>query len=182
MNINQVRANLLNLIKKEALSNQSVKLSSGRQSSYYIDCRLVTLDPAGSLAIAEIIFDMLRGEEIDAFGGPTLGADPICGSLAAVSQQKGNPIRSFIIRKEPKAHGKSKWIEGPLKTGSRVAIFDDVATSGGSLLKAIKAVEEMDCKVVRVIVLVDRGEGAGEKLAEEGYKLEAIFTKEDLGV
>jgi len=182
MNINQVRENLLNLIKKEALSNQPVKLSSGRQSSYYIDCRLVTLSPAGALAIAEILFDMLKDEEIDAFGGPTLGADPICGSLSAISQQKGKPTPSFIVRKEPKAHGKGKWIEGPLKSGSRVAIFDDVATSGGSLLKAIKAAEEMDCKVVRVIVLVDRGEGACEKLAENGHRLEAIFTKEDLGV
>lgn len=182
MNINQLRETLLTLIKKEALSHQTIKLSSGRESSYYIDCRLVTLNPVGSLAIAEILFDMLKDDEIDAFGGPTLGADPICGSLAALSQQKGKPTPSFIVRKEPKAHGKGKWIEGPLKTGSRVAIFDDVATSGGSLLKAIKAVGEMGCKVARVIVLVDREEGAKEKLAEEGHRLEAIFTKEDLGV
>ncbi|MBU4266580.1 MAG: orotate phosphoribosyltransferase [Candidatus Altiarchaeota archaeon] len=182
MNITSLRENLLNLIKKEALSKQPVKLSSGKESSYYIDCRLVTLSPAGSLAITEILFDMLKDDEIDAFGGPTLGADPICGSLAAVSQQKGKPLPSFIIRKEPKAHGKGKWIEGPLKPGTIVAIFDDVATSGGSLLKAIKAVEGMGCKVARVIVLVDRGEGAKEKLAEEGHCLEAIFTKEDLGV
>jgi len=177
MNIQKSKERLLTLIKKDALSILPVKLSSGKESNYYVDCRLITLNPAGSLLLAEILFEMLKEEQIDAFGGPTLGADPVCGALSALSQQKGRPIPCFIVRKEPKPHGKGKWIEGPLKPGSKVAIFDDVATTGNSLLKAIKAAEGEGCKVAKVIVLVDREEGAREKLAEEGYKLEAIFTK-----
>lgn len=172
---------LLNLIKKNALKFSSITLSSGKKSDWYVDLRLITLHPKSSYLIAEILFDSLKDERIDALGGLTLGADPICGAFSAFSFMKGKPISSFIVRKEPKKHGMMKLIEGPLKKKSKVAIIDDVATTGTSLLKTIETVEkEANCKVVKVFCIVDREEGAKEKLAEKGYKLESIFTKKDV--
>lgn len=174
------RTRLLELIKKEALSVKPIVLSSGKKSDYYIDCRLITLHPEGAFLIADVFFDMLEDVEFDALGGLTIGADPIAGAFAAVSFQRGRPKPTFIVRKEQKKHGTQKLIEGPLKGGSRVVIVDDVATSGGSLLSAIDAATSAGCSVAAVLVVVDRMEGAREKLAERGYRLLSIFTREDL--
>jgi len=173
---------LLELIKERALIRGEIKLSSGKTSNYYLDCRRITLDPEGAYLVAEIILGMLDEEEIDAIGGLTLGADPICGSLAAASYLSNKLIPAFIVRKELKKHGTMKSIEGNLEAGFRVAIVDDVSTSGGSLLKAIDVVEGFGCRVKRVIVVVDRGEGAREALARHGHRLEAIYSREDLGI
>lgn len=174
------RKRLLELIKQEALSIKPIILSSGKKSDYYIDCRLITMHPEGAALIADIFFDMLADKEVDALGGLTIGADPIAGAFAAISFQRNRPIPTFIVRKEQKKHGTQKLVEGPLKKGMKVAIVDDVATSGGSLLSAIFAVEEFGCKVVSVMVVVDRMEGGKEALSEKGYKLESIFSKDDL--
>lgn len=182
MEIQDKKSELLELIKKEALFKGRFVLASGKESNYYIDLRLITLNPKGSYLIAEILFDLLKDEEINSLGGLTLGADPICGALSAISYLKGKPISTFIVRKEAKIHGKRKMIEGPLKKGSKVAIIDDVATTGGSLIKAIKAVEDESCKVVKVITIVDREEGAREKLSVGGFEFVSIFNKKDLGI
>ena len=173
---------LLELIKEKALVVGEIKLASGKTSNYYIDCRKITLDPLGVYLTAEILFDKLKDDDIHALGGLTLGADPICGAFAVVSYLNNKPIQTFIVRKELKKHGTMKAIEGNLEPKSKVAIVDDVATTGGSIIKTIKAVEEQGCTVQRVIVLVDREEGAKENLAEKGYKLESIFSRKDLGV
>lgn len=173
------RERLLELIR-ENTTKSNVKLSSGRSSNYYIDCRMVTLNPEGAALVAEILFDILKDENIDAVGGLTLGADPICGAFSVISYQKGRPIPTFIVRKEKKEHGRQKRIEGNLKKGSKVAIIDDVATTGNSLLTAINAVAEEGCRVQRVIVIVDRNEGAKEKLSEKGYELESIFRADEI--
>ena len=111
-----------------------------------------------------------------------MGADPIVGAFAAISYNTSNRDKStFIIRKEPKKHGKQKWIEGPLKPNSKVVIIDDVTTTGESILNSIKVIKEnTNCQIVKIISLVDRLEGASEKLKEEGYVLESIFTRRDL--
>lgn len=176
------KSRLLELIKKEALFKGKFVLASGRESDYYIDLRLITLTPEGIYLIAEILFNLLKDDDIDFLGGPTLGADPICGAFSAISYLRGKPTPSFIVRKEEKKHGKAKEIEGPLKRGARVAIVDDVATTGGALIKALIAVKDADCEVVRIISIVDRGEGAKERLAKEGYELLPIFNKHDLGI
>ncbi|MEA3255074.1 MAG: orotate phosphoribosyltransferase [Candidatus Altiarchaeota archaeon] len=176
------KTQLLELIKREAVFKGNFVLASGKESSYYLDLRLITLNPEGAYLIAEVLFDLLTCEDVDFLGGLTLGADPICGAFSAISYLKGKPIPSFIVRKEEKKHGKTKAIEGPLRKGARVAIVDDVATSGGSLLRAINAVKEQACEIVSIIVIVDREEGAKEKLAEEGYMLLSIFNKKDLGL
>ena len=176
------RNRLLELIKKEAVFKGDYTLSSGKKSGYYIDLRLITLSPEGAYLIATILFDELKEEKIDAIGGLTLGADPIASAYAAISFMRGKPASAFIIRKEEKKHGKAKLIEGPLKKGARVVIVDDVATSGGSMVKAIDAVEKEGCKVVKVICLVDRNEGASSELAKRGYSLFALYNLNDLGV
>ncbi|MFZ2456799.1 MAG: orotate phosphoribosyltransferase [Candidatus Altiarchaeia archaeon] len=176
------RRRLLELIKKEALFKGDYTLSSGKKSGYYIDLRLITMSSEGAYLIANILFDELKEENIDAIGGLTMGADPIAAAYAAISFMRGKPSSAFIIRKEEKKHGKGKLIEGPLKKGARVVIVDDVATSGGSLIKAIEAAEKEGCTVVKVMSLVDRNEGASSELAKRGYALQPLYNLKDLGV
>lgn len=180
--VNDKRARLLALIKEKALFRGDFTLASGKKSKYYIDLRLVTLDSEGSYLIAEILYDMLKKRQIDAMGGLTMGADPICCSFAAVSYLKGRPTPAFIVRKEEKGYGKGKRIEGPLKAGSNVVIVDDVATTGGSMIKAVEAVEKEGCRVETIMCVVDRGEGAAEEITRRGYSFESIFDRSDLGL
>lgn len=176
------RTALLALLQREALSRQPVQLSSGRSSHYYIDCRRVTLTAAGAYWTARLLVPRLVAAQVAAVGGLTLGADPIVAAVAAVSFTLGQPLQAFIVRKEAKKHGQRRSIEGPdLPPGSRVAIVDDVATTGGSLLTAIRRVqEETDWQVAQVLCLVDRQEGARELLAQAGFSLEALFTAAEL--
>ena len=177
------RDRLLALLKERALGFGEVTLSSGRRSSYYVDGRLVTLSPEGAYVVGQALLDELRDEKVDAIGGPTMGADPIATAVSVLSQIEGKPISAFIVRKEPKKHGRGRWIEGPpLEPGYRAVIVDDVATTGASLVKAAAAVEETGATVVRIITLVDRGEGARETLAARGYRFTPLFTAADLGV
>jgi len=174
------RDRLYQIIKNKAILKGRFKLSSGGESEYYIDGRLITLDPEGAYLLAKIILGLLKGEKVDAIGGLTIGGDPIIASVVAISYIEGSPISGFIVRKEAKEYGTRKLIEGPsLKKGFRVVIVDDVVTTGNSIFQAIRAVEKEGCKVVRVIALVDRLEGAKERLRENGYPFTPIFTKED---
>lgn len=148
-------------------------LASGKKSNFYIDCRKVTLDHRGAKLIGQIILEMIKGLPVAAVGGLTLGADPIIGAVITL----GN-IPGFIVRKKEKAHGTQQKIEGHLQPGWRVLIVEDVATTGGSALQAIAAVEAVGAKVVKVIAVVDREEGAAEAL--KNYDFEPIIKKGDL--
>ncbi|MCL0091989.1 orotate phosphoribosyltransferase [Dehalococcoidales bacterium] len=150
-------------------------LTSGKKSSYYFDGKKLTLSPEGAYWVGKVVFDELAKTDVDAIGGLAIGADPIVTAVALVSHLEGKPISSFIVRDIPKEHGTKRKIEGYLKQGSRVAIVDDVITTGGSVSKAIEAVEAVNCKVVKVIVLVDRHEGGSDKLKEDGYDFTAIL-------
>jgi len=179
----QHKQRLLALLKKHAFKRGKFVLSSGKISNYYLDARLVTLSPEGAYLAAAIILERLKDKPIDAFGGPTLGADPVVGAVACLSHLNKMPIQTFIVRKEPKGHGRLKQIEGPeLKKKSRVVIFDDVATTGGALIEAKQALDKIGAVVERAIVIVDRKEGARENLARYNLKLESIFSIEDFGV
>ena len=178
-----LRDRLLTILRQEAYARKDVILSSGKPSHYYIDCRKVTLSAEGAFLTAKLMLAALSGSPVQAIGGLTLGADPIVAAVAALSFADHQPLQAFIVRKESKEHGQRRSIEGPtLPTGARVAIVDDVATTGGSLLKAIERVqEETDWQIVRVLCLVDRQEGAREMLAQAGYELTSLFTGEELG-
>jgi orotate phosphoribosyltransferase len=172
------RARLLKIIRERSYEERKVTLASGRMSTFYIDGKQTTLDPEGAYLVGKVFYEMIKGKA-EAIGGPTLGADPIVTAVALTSYKEGEPIAAFIIRKEPKGHGKGLWIEGDkaLKKGARVAIVEDVVTTGGSLLKAIRIAEEHSLVVVQALTLVDREEGGKEELAAEGYTLEAVFTR-----
>jgi orotate phosphoribosyltransferase len=176
-----LKKNLIELVKDKSLTTGVDRvLTSGRTSNYYIDAKMTTLDPKGALLTARLILDILKSYEIDAIGGYTLGADPIVSAVAMLSAETERPLPAFIVRKEAKKHGERKMIEGPFKKGWRVAVVDDVVTSGGSTLKACRAVEEEGGKVVLTLTLVDRLEGGRENLEEKGYEFISLLTRDDL--
>lgn len=150
-------------------------LSSQRKSNRYFEGKKVTLLPEGAYEVGKVIFDELKQIEVDAVGGLATGAYPIVTAVALVSYQEGKPIPSFIVREEPKEHGTRRKIEGHLREGSRVVIVDDVITTGGSVNKAIEVVEALNCKVVKVIVLVDRHDGGSDELRRRGYDFTAVL-------
>ncbi|MEE8470259.1 MAG: orotate phosphoribosyltransferase [Dehalococcoidia bacterium] len=172
---------LLEVFRERAVSRGEFTLSSGRRTSVYFDGRMVTLWPEGAYLIGRKIFHMLEGVEVDAVGGMTMGADPIAAAVALVSHQEGKPIPAFIVRGGVKDHGTQKRIEGPLRAGSKVAIVDDVITSGASVLRAIEAVEAEGCQVVRVVVLLDRQQGGADEIRRRGYDFAAILTADAEG-
>ena len=151
-------------------------LTSGKKSNYYIDGKKITLSPEGAYLVGKAIFDELIKTGVDAIGGVATGAYPIVTAVALVSHLEGKPIPAFIVREVPKEHGTMRKIEGHLKQGSRVAIVDDVLTTGGSVSRAIEAVEAAKCKVVKVIVLVDRHEGGSDRLKKEGYDFTTLLS------
>jgi len=180
--IEKQRARLLEILKKKAVLYGDFVLASGKRSSYYIDGRLVTLEPEGAYLTARLILDALKNEPVDAIGGPSLGADPIVGATIAASYLAGRPLLGFLVRKSEKAHGMQKRIEGPLRQGHRVAMVEDVVTTGKSVLDAIQQVEAVGAKVVKVVALIDRLKGARELFDEEGYSFSALFTREEIGI
>jgi orotate phosphoribosyltransferase len=158
-----------------ALLQGEFTLASGRKSNRYFEGKKITLQPEGAYQVGKAIFDELAESGVDAVGGLATGAYPIATAVAMVSHLEGKPVSAFVVREEQKNHGARRLIEGHLREGSRVVIVDDVITSGGSIIKAIKAVEERNCQVVKVIALVDRHEGGVEKLREMGYAFQAIL-------
>ena len=168
---------LVALMRAKALRFGDFVLASGKQTTYYLDGKQVTLDPEGARLAAEGLLDLLaQGEWPDAIGGMSIGADPITASVVTLSAVQGRPIRGFMVRKEPKSHGTGQYIEGPVVPGDRVAIVEDVVTTGGSSLQAIQRAEAYGLKVIRILAIVDRMEGGAEALAERGYRLESLLT------
>ena len=179
----ELKEKLFNLLNQEALKRGKFLLSSGKESNYYLDGRVITLSPQGAYLVVSIILDMLKGEVMDAVGGPTLGADPIVGALAALSYINGQPIKTFIVRKQAKEHGTLQQVEGPvLKKGNRVILVDDVATSGKAILEAKQVLDKIGIISDKAIVIVDRNQGAADNLAKVGVKLESIFKIADFGL
>ena len=150
-------------------------LASGKKSDHYFEGKRLTLHPEGAYLIGKEILERLEGTDVDAVGGLVMGAFPIITAIAVVSHQEGKPIPTFIVREQPKEHGTRRKIEGHFERGSKVAIVDDVITTGDSVLKAIEAVKAEGCEVVKVIVIVDRNEGGSKGLREAGYDFEAII-------
>lgn len=158
-------------------------LASGKKSDFYINGKTTTLRPDALNRAARIFIEMMRPEKPDRVGGLTLGADALIGAIVALSHDLQMPMEGFIVRKEPKSHGTAQWIEGPnLKVGDRVAVIEDVVTTGGSAVKAIDRIRECqpEAQVIGVYALVDRLDGGREVLEKMGIPLYSIFTKDDL--
>ena len=180
-NLKDLKRSLLRLLEREALKKGRFVLSSGKTSNYYLDGRVITLTPEGAYLVASIILNYIKGKDIDAIGGPTLGADPIVGAIACLSHINKIPIKTFIVRKQAKVHGMQRQIEGPrLKKNSKVILVDDVATTGKSLIEAKQALDKIGIRTVKAVVIVDRKEGAKENLANAGLKLESIFSRSEI--
>ncbi|MGK2963931.1 MAG: orotate phosphoribosyltransferase [Gemmatimonadaceae bacterium] len=174
---------------KELLIERSVKtgdftLVSGKRSTYYIDARLTTMSPEGMAVIGRLGLDRLEAEQWnpDSVGGLTLGADPVAYAISHTSVSASRLVRAFTVRKEAKAHGTGKRIEGPFVTGDRVAVIEDVITTGKSTLDAIAAIERAGGHVVGVLAVVDRLEGGREALEQKGYRMVSLTTIAELGV
>jgi orotate phosphoribosyltransferase len=178
------RERLIDLLVREGLKRGSFTLASGRTSHYYVDGRKVTLSAEGAVLIGAGVLERLAEcPEVQAVGGLTLGADPIVGATLALAGIAGrSQLRGFLVRKEAKTHGTGRRVEGPLEPGSTVAILDDVATTGGSSLQAVAAVEAIGCKVALVIAVLDRLEGAAAAFAARGLPFHSLLTIRDLGV
>ena len=176
-----LKEELLRLLKEKAVIRGERTLASGKKSDFYIDGKQVTLDPYGIQVVGKVVLEMLQGLKVSAIGGPTLGADPIATAVSLLSSETANPLKAFMVRKEAKEHGMQKMIEGPsLRQKDQVVMVEDVITTGGSVLRAIEEVEKLGAKVVKVICLVDRNEGAREILSRYSYS--PIFSLRDLGL
>lgn len=158
----------------------SFKLVSGRMSRFYVNCKPTILSPRGMYLVGHLMFEAISDLTPQGVGGLTFGADPIAMATAFASELKGQPINAFSIRKTKKDHGIACWIEGDLTEGARVVVIDDVATTGGSTIKAIERAREQGLVVERAVVLVDRQEGGLDNICRHVPDTKALITRDDL--
>lgn len=171
---------LLQQIRDKAVVHGRVVLSSGREAHYYVDLRRITLDGAAAPMVGQVMLDLTADLDYDAVGGLTLGADPVATAMLHAAAARGRHLDAFVVRKEGKAHGLQRRIEGPDVTGRRVLAVEDTSTTGGSVLTAVQALREAGAEVVGVAVIVERG--AAEKVRAEGLTYLAAYELADLGL
>lgn len=177
------RDQLIQLIRDEAVFHGDFTLSSGRKATYYIDLRKLSLDHRAAPLIGDVLLDLIADlPDIDAVGGLTLGADPLANAVMHRAAARGRELNAFVVRKEPKDHGRGKQIEGPDVKGKRVVVVEDTSTTGGSPLKAVEALRREGAEVVAVAVIVDRATGASDVIEAEGVPYLAAISLDDLGL
>jgi orotate phosphoribosyltransferase len=173
------RARVFQIIKDRSFIREKIRLASGKESDFYFDLKPTMFDPEGATLMAELILQALAGLKVDYVGGLAVGAIPLLPPINILSYTKGVPIGGFFVRKEIKDHGTMKRIEGLQRgetlAGKTVVILDDVTTTGGSAMHAVKEAQNSGASVILVLSLVDREEGAGEFYKEQGIPFQAIF-------
>jgi orotate phosphoribosyltransferase len=170
---------LREIIKENSLKrDRQYQLSSGEKSGYYFDMKTTTFDPEALNLLCPMIYEMVSAIPAVYLGGLANGAIPIVSALVSFSATR-TPLPGFYVREDIKDHGTQKLIEGLIDPDANVVIFDDVTTSGSSAMKAVNAVRALGCKVVKVITIVDRLEGAAERFKDEGLEFIALFTTKD---
>lgn len=179
------RDELINLLATNSFRLGEFTLSSGLKSDYYIDCRTTTLHARGAELTGRVFLDLFRqqGWQPRGVGGLTMGADPVVVAVSVISSQAGTPIHGFLVRKQEKAHGMGRRIEGFQQKGAPVVIVDDVCTTGGSTVQAIEAAREFGFEIVGVACLVEREEASGRKSVENAAapaKFVAVFTASEI--
>ena len=175
-----VKSELIEQIKQKAVVHGKVTLSSGKEADYYVDLRRVTLDAVAAPLVGQAMLDATKDFDYEAVGGLTLGADPVATAMMHVAKQNGRILNSFVVRKEGKAHGLQKRIEGSDVKGKRVLAVEDTSTTGSSVITAVEALTEAGAIVVGVAVVVDRG--AGQKITDAGLKYVAVISLSELGL
>jgi orotate phosphoribosyltransferase len=158
----------------------SFKLVSGTLSRFYVNCKPTTLSARGMYLAGHLIFDEIKDIKISGVGGLTFGADPLAVATAFASEINARPINAFSIRKTRKDHGIIRWVEGDVQPGQRVAIIDDVATTGGSTIKAVERAQSEGLEVVKAVILVDRQEGGLDNIREKVEQVCAIISRDEL--
>lgn len=177
------RAQLIQYIKDDAVFHGDFTLTSGKKATYYIDLRKVSLDHRVAPLIGEVMTDLIAGiPDVYAVGGLTMGADPIAAAVLHRSAAIGRGYHAFVVRKEPKDHGRGRQVEGPDLEGKRVVVVEDTSTTGGSPLKAIEALRKVGAEIAAVAVVVDRDTGAQEVIEAAGYPYHAAISLHDLGL
>jgi orotate phosphoribosyltransferase len=176
------RDTLVRLLAERSVRHGRFTLSSGRESSHYVDARLTTMSPEGLAIIGALGLAAIRdrGWPADAVGGLTLGADPVAYAIALASVNAPPLVRAFTVRKEAKQHGTGRLIEGPLREGDRVVVIEDVITTGGSALRAADAVQRFGAQVTGMLAVVDREEGGRAVLEQRGFTVECLVTLSEL--
>ncbi len=176
------RTRLLDLLAQRSARRGTFTLASGHQSDLYIDCRPTTMHPEGLSLIGPAGLRAIgeRGWHPDSVGGLTLGADPVSYAIAYASQLAGRPTRAFTVRKEAKAHGTGKLVEGAFLSGDRVVIVEDVITTGGSALRAVDIVRAVGGTVLGVLSVVDREEGGRETLEAAGLGVISLVLASEI--
>jgi orotate phosphoribosyltransferase len=173
---------LLELVKQRSVIYGEVTLASGQKSHYYIDGKMSLLGSEPAALLGEVLYEMTRGLNLDAVGGPEVGAIPMATAAVIHYHRQGRTLEGFFVRKEVKAHGTQKRIEGAFRPGYRVAVLEDVMTTGGSSLGTIEAVRAAGGTIEAVICLVDRLQGARQKMEGLGLRFLPIFTTADLDI
>jgi len=177
------RQSLIALIGAEAVFHGDFTLSSGKKASYYVDMRKLTLDHRAAPAIGRLMLDLIADiPDVASVGGLTLGADPIANAVMHESVRTGRPLDAFVVRKEPKDHGRGRQVEGADVAGKRVVVVEDTSTTGQSALKAVEALRREGADVVAVAVIVDRKTGAQAAVEAEGLRWLAAIDLDDLGL
>jgi orotate phosphoribosyltransferase len=173
------RGRLIAIIRHQSLlQNRDFVLASGRSSNFFFDMKKTMFDPEGAALLADLLFDAIKDEGVECIGGLETGAIPIVAALCARSWPE-KPLKGFFVRKENKGHGTDQRIDGLLERGSKVILFEDVTTTGGSAMQAVKQARQLDCRVLRVVSVVDRLEGAEENFRTAGIRFDSLFTWRD---
>jgi orotate phosphoribosyltransferase len=175
------RGSLLEIFKTRAVFFGQFTLASGKQSTYYINSKKALFNSEAVWLLGDVLYEMTRNLDVQAIGGLEVGAIPMATAAAMRYHEEGRNIEGFYVRKQAKGHGSKELVEGIVKSGDRVAVVDDVLTTGGSVLQAIAEVERLGAQVAAVICIVDRLEGARENLTSR-YRFLPIFTIRDFGI
>ena len=165
-----------------AVVHGAVTLSSGATADYYVDLRRITLDGAAAPLVGQVMLDLVADLEPDAVGGLTMGADPVATAMLHAAAARGRRLDAFVVRKEGKAHGLQRRIEGPDVAGRRVVAVEDTSTTGGSALTAVSALREAGANVLAVAVIVDRDTGARERVEADGLPYRFAYGRAELGL
>jgi orotate phosphoribosyltransferase len=176
------RAELVEQVKEKAVVHGRVTLASGKEADYYVDMRRITLDGTAAPLVGRVMLTLTEDLEYDAVGGLTLGADPVATAMLHAASAEGRVIDAFVVRKEGKAHGLQRRIEGAPVEGRRVLVVEDTSTTGGSALTAVTALREAGAEVVGVAVVVDRDTGAAQRVEAEGLPYLFAIGKAELGL
>lgn len=176
------RQRLVELLKQKSFEKKRVRLASGRESNFFIDCKQTILTAEGHALVGKLMFEALAQlGKVDAVAGVALGGCPLASAVSLISFQAGAPLPAVYVRKERKDHGSEKLIEGDkaLGPGARIALLEDVITTGGSSLKALEVLRHAGCEVAGIVALVDRLEGGESAIAKAGVPLVRITTRAD---